>query len=49
MVDLGCQDTDWVGGNDEEVLDAIFLQDGLILVKSAFLLFFVSQNISKKF
>ena len=31
MVDLGCQDTDWVGGNDKEVLDAILLKDGLIL------------------
>ena len=31
MVDLGCQDTDWVGGNDEEVLDAILLRDGFIL------------------
>ena len=34
MVDLGCEDTDWVGGNDEEVLDAIFLQDGFILFKA---------------
>ena len=25
MVDLGCQDTDWVGGNDKDVLDAILL------------------------
>ena len=49
MVKLGCQVTNWVGGNDKEVLDAIFLQDGLILVKSAFLSYFVSQNISKKF
>ena len=32
MVDLGCQDTDWVGGNDKEVLDAILLWDGLILI-----------------
>ena len=31
MVQLGCQDTDWVGGNDKEVLDAILLQEGLIL------------------
>ena len=31
MADLGCQDTDWVGGNVKEVLDAILLQDGLIL------------------
>ena len=29
MVDLGCEDTDWVGGN--KVLDAILLLDGLIL------------------
>ena len=32
MVELGCQDTDWVGGNDKEVLDAILLWDGLILI-----------------
>ena len=31
MVDLGCQNTDWVGGNDKEVLDAILLWEGLIL------------------
>ena len=31
MVDLRCQDTDWVGRNDKEVLDAIFLLDELIL------------------
>ena len=31
MVELGCQDTDWVGGNDKEVLDGILLWDGLIL------------------
>ena len=31
MVELGCQDTDWVGGNDKEVLDAILLWEGLIL------------------
>ena len=31
MVKLGCQDTDWVGGNDKEVLDAILLWEGLIL------------------
>ena len=30
MADLGCQDTDWVGGNVKDVLDAILL-DGLIL------------------
>ena len=23
MADLGCQDTDWVGENNKEVLDAI--------------------------
>ena len=23
MVDLGCQDTDWVGGNDKDILDVI--------------------------
>ena len=31
MVELGCQDTDWVGGNDKEFLDAILLLDALIL------------------
>ena len=31
MVDLGCQDMDWVGGSDKEVLDGILLLDGLIL------------------
>ena len=30
MVDLGCQDIDWVGRNDNEGLDAILLPDGLI-------------------
>ena len=27
MVELGCQYTDWVGGNDKEVLDATLLRD----------------------
>ena len=27
MVDLGCQGTDWVSGNEKEVLDAILLRD----------------------
>ena len=40
MVELGCQDTDWVGGNDKERLDAILLPEGLILVKK-------SQNLMK--
>ena len=31
MVDLGCQDTDRVGGNVKDVLDAILLLDGLTL------------------
>ena len=31
MVDLGCQETDWVGGNNKEVLVAILLRDGLKL------------------
>ena len=31
MIDLGCQDTYWVGRNVKEVLDAILLLDGLIL------------------
>ena len=33
MVDLGCWDTDGVGGNDYDVLDAIFLKDGCVLIK----------------
>ena len=31
MVDLGYQDTDWVGGCDKDVIDAILLRGGLIL------------------
>ena len=31
MVNLGCQDTDWVGRNVKEVLDVILLRDGLLL------------------
>ena len=31
MVDLGCPNADWVGGNDKEVLDTILLRVGLIL------------------
>ena len=31
MADLGCQDTDWVGENVKEVLDAILLRDGFML------------------
>ena len=31
MVKLGCQDTNWIGGNDKEVLDAILFREGLIL------------------
>ena len=31
MAELGCQDTDWVGENDKEVLDAILFWYGLIL------------------
>ena len=31
MVDLQCWDTNWVDGNDKNILSAIFLQDGLIL------------------
>ena len=31
MVELGCQDTDWVGGYDKKVLDGILPRDGLIL------------------
>ena len=36
MVELGCQDTDWVGGYDKEVLDGILLRDGLILLEVGF-------------
>ena len=32
MVDVGCQEIEWVGGNDKEVLDAILLRDGLKLI-----------------
>ena len=31
MVELGCQDTDWVGGNDKQVLEGILHPDGLML------------------
>ena len=31
MADLGCQNTDWVGGNNKEVLDGIIPRDCLIL------------------
>ena len=35
MVDLGCHDTDWEGGNDKDVLEAILWRDGLILTGCA--------------
>ena len=31
MVDLGCQDKDWLGGRGRDVLDTILLRNGLIL------------------
>ena len=31
MIDLGCQDTDWLGGLKRDVLDTILLWNGLIL------------------
>ena len=31
MVDLGCQDMDWVGEHDKDILDAILLRDGFVL------------------
>ena len=31
MVDLGCQDTDYLGGHDKDILEAILLWDGFIL------------------
>ena len=30
MVNLGCQGKHWVGGNNQEVLNAILLQDSLL-------------------
>ena len=42
MVELGCQDTDWVGENDKEVLDGILPRDGLILFWGHFREFFKS-------
>ena len=35
MADLGCQDTDRVGGNKKEVLDVILMQYGLTLATSS--------------
>ena len=32
MVHLGCQNTDWLGGNNKQVSDAIPRQYGLILL-----------------
>ena len=31
MVDSGSQDSNWVGGNDKDVLDVILWQDALIV------------------
>ena len=31
MIDLGCQNGDWVGGRDRDILDAILPLDGFIL------------------
>ena len=31
MVDLGCQDTEWLGGRERDVLDTILLRNELIL------------------
>ena len=31
MVVLGCCDTDWVGGHDKDILDAILPRNGFIL------------------
>ena len=31
MVNLGCQDTGWLGGSERDVLNAILLCNGLIL------------------
>ena len=47
MVELECQDTNWVGGNDEEVLDGILLRDGLILLEVRFDAKWVVDGISQ--
>ena len=31
MVDFGCQDTDWVNGNNKNLLEGNSLLDGLVL------------------
>ena len=50
MVDLGCQDKDWVGGNDKEFLDAILLLDDLIRLLVPILVVFVlsDQQMSRR-
>ena len=30
MVDIGCQDTEWVGGRYKDILDAVLLRGGPI-------------------
>ena len=35
MVDLGCQNTDWVGGDDIDILETNSLPDRLILAMSS--------------
>ena len=30
MLELGCQDSDWLGGRERDVLDAILLRNGVI-------------------
>ena len=47
MVDLRCRDTEWVGGNDKEVLDGILLRDGLILLEVRFDAKWVVDGISQ--
>ena len=47
MVESGCQDTNWVGGNDKEVLDGILLRDGLILLEVRFDAKWVVDGISQ--
>ena len=34
MVDLGCQDSDWLGGHETDVLEAILQRNGFILAPS---------------
>ena len=48
MVELGCQDTDWVGESDKAVLDGILPRDGLILLVWHFVNFSIKKAKSPK-